>query len=68
MNNLAGKKEFRIIQKELRDNLKRYLKEQKDPRVMGNGDIFESYPSYSRMREFAGFKEKEEYNPEFEVK
>ena len=68
MNNIAGKEEFRIIQKELRDNLKRDLKMQKDPRVMGNGDVFESYPRYSRMRKFSGFKEKGEYNPEFEVK
>jgi len=42
------------------------LKKQGDPRVTGNGDIFESYPRFGAMRNFPGFKKRGEYNPAFQ--
>lgn len=36
----------------LQQSLMGYLKETGDPRAIGNGDIFESYPRYSRIRSF----------------
>jgi uncharacterized sulfatase len=42
------------------------LREQGDPRALGTGDIFESYPRVSRMRpELGGFAERGEYNPKY---
>ena len=66
--NLAGKPEYKKIQTELRDTLIKNLKEQKDPRVLGYADIFDSYPSYNPMRNFQVFKERGKYNPKYEVK
>jgi len=66
MNNLAEQAEYDQIKSELRSTLKNKLTEQKDPRMLGNGDIFESYPRYSRMRQFEGFKKQGEYNPEYQ--
>ncbi len=43
LNNLADKKEFEAIKKGLHDLLIAELKNQKDPRVFGNGDIFDKY-------------------------
>lgn len=65
MNNLAGEDKYSKIVSKLRQQLKQILIKQKDPRVMGNGDIFESYPRYSKMRDFDGFKEQGAYNPEY---
>ena len=67
MNNLAGKAEFDSIKRELKTKLKQKLTQQQDPRMLGNGDIFESYPRYSRMRKFKGFKDRGAYNPKFQV-
>lgn len=44
MNNLADKKEFQKIKKELLKLLESELKKQGDPRMFGNGAIFDSYP------------------------
>lgn len=68
INNLAQEPQYAGVRKDLRAQLERLLKEQGDPRVLGYGDIFESYPRYSRMRNFPGFKKQGEYNPEFQVK
>ncbi|MBN2411246.1 sulfatase [candidate division KSB1 bacterium] len=66
MNNLAGQAGFERIKNELRTMLEKTLTGQKDPRMLGNGDIFESYPRYSRMRKFKGFKKQGEYNPQYQ--
>ena len=48
--NLADKPEFAEVLKRLRGELEQYLKETKDPRVLGKGDVWESYPRYSPIR------------------
>ena len=67
LNNLAEVPEFKAVAKKLRADLENSLTEQGDPRMLGHGDVFESYPRYSRMRKFNGFKKRGEYNPEYQV-
>ena len=43
LNNLANNKDFLIIKQQLKDLLESELKKQNDPRMFGNGAIFESY-------------------------
>ena len=64
--NLADEPEFQPIRQDLRTKLDKALAEQGDPRLYGNGDIFESYPRFGRMRNFPGFKERGKYNPEYQ--
>ena len=52
LNNLAGKAETKEKQAELKDRLMKKLKTTGDPRVHGNGDIFETYRRYSHLRKF----------------
>ncbi len=61
IRNLAGVFEYREIQESLGARLMDILKDQHDPRAFGY-EIFESYPRYSRMRDFPGFKERGQYN------
>ena len=65
LNNLADNPELAAIKEELREQLFEALRAQKNPRVLGNGDIFESYPRFAGMREFPGFKERGKYNPKY---
>jgi uncharacterized sulfatase len=66
--NLASDPAFGAV----RDSLERILKEQLtaegDPRMLGYGDIFESYPRFGLMRNWGGFQKRGAYNPAFEVK
>lgn len=66
LNDLARNPNYRLIRDNLRQLLRENLLKQGDPRMMGSGDIFESYPRFSRMRWFPGFKEPGEYNPAFQ--
>lgn len=66
LKNLADLPDYQETRQQLRQELQETLRSQGDPRMLGNGDIFESYPRYSRMRQFPGFKERGEYNPEFQ--
>jgi uncharacterized sulfatase len=68
LNNLAETAKFDKTKSALRKTLKDTLKRQGDPRMLGRGDIFESYPRYSAMRPFPGFKKRGQYNPKFQVK
>lgn len=43
MKNLAKEKEYQDIKKSLWQDLKQKLKETDDPRIYGNGDIFDNY-------------------------
>lgn len=43
MNNLATNNEFSGVKNQLSDLMTQKLKEQNDPRIMGNGDIFDNY-------------------------
>ena len=67
-HNLAGNPEYASIKKDLKERLKKLLTQQGDPRMLGYGDIFESYPRFGLMREWPGFKERGKYNPEYEPK
>ena len=49
-----------------RARLAAILKAEGDPRVLGTGDVFDSYPRHSPMRpELGGFAEQGQYNPAF---
>lgn len=51
----------------LRRQLADVLKAERDPRALGTGAIFDSYPRYSPMRkELGGFAEEGKYNPAFQ--
>ena len=52
LENLAGKEEFKDILIEHRNRLDERLVATKDPRVMGNGDIWEEYIRFSPIRDF----------------
>ncbi len=64
--NLASSPEYASIKNDLENELKKLLTEQKDPRMLGYGDIFDSYPRFGGMRNWPGFKEKGKYNPAFQ--
>ena len=66
LTNLANSPQFAAKKKELAEKLEAELKAQQDPRVFGNGDIWESYPRHSPMRpELGGFAERGQYNPRY---
>ena len=44
LNNLAEKSEFMALKKELSELMEKELLEQGDPRILGNGDLFDKYP------------------------
>ena len=52
MKNLADKKELADIKNKLREQLFAELKEQGDPRVLGQGDIFDQYEPASAGKDF----------------
>jgi len=66
IENLAGRPELASAQTRLRADLERLLREQKDPRLVGPTDLFDSYPRYSPMRKFPGFREEGAYNPKYQ--
>ncbi|UCH11802.1 MAG: sulfatase [Fidelibacterota bacterium] len=65
LHNLADDLAYERIRDNLHAELERVLTAQGDPRVLGYGDIFESYPRFNRMRDLEGFKEYGKYNPKF---
>ena len=65
INNVANEASFVEVKTRLQEQLMQQLKNQGDPRVNGNGDVFDSYPRISPMREFSGFHERGQYNPAF---
>jgi uncharacterized sulfatase len=52
LNNLALDPAFLKVTQKYRDEMSSFLKETGDPRANANGDIWESYRRYSRMRSF----------------
>ena len=44
MRNLAKNKNYTSLKSALKNQLFNKLKSQKDPRVMGKGDVFDNYP------------------------
>lgn len=65
VQNVAADPAYAAIKKELSAKIEANLKAQGDPRVLGYGDIFDSYPRISSMRAFPGFRERRAYNPAF---
>ncbi|MFP4501857.1 MAG: sulfatase [Candidatus Hydrogenedentota bacterium] len=66
MKNLAADPAHADTLLELRAKLMGALHATNDPRVLGTGDIFESYPRVSHMRPYlGGFSEQGEYNLEY---
>ncbi|MEZ5038456.1 MAG: sulfatase [Saprospiraceae bacterium] len=63
--NLAKEESLKAIKETLKSELMTQLAMQGDPRVLGDGDIFESYPRFASMRAFAGFRERGAYNPKY---
>ena len=52
LNNLALDPEYLKVTQKYRDEMDKFLKITGDPRANGNGEIWESYKRYSRMRSF----------------
>ena len=65
LNDLSGQASVAKIKAQLKSKLDQSLTTQGDPRVLGNGDIFDSYPRFGLMRPFEGFKKRGKYNPAF---
>lgn len=69
LTNLAGAPAHASLQSSLSGQLEAVLREQQDPRILGTGDIFDSYPRHSPMRpELGGFAERGHYNPKYQAK
>ena len=52
LENLAAASSYAAVKQGLSRQLLDYLKQTGDPRVVGDGDIWESYPRYSPIRKF----------------
>lgn len=52
LNNLIDARAAVRVRKQLQASMVQYLTETEDPRVLDGGDVFESYPRYSRIRSF----------------
>jgi uncharacterized sulfatase len=70
LTNLAEDAEYSDVKAQLWKILEQELVKQQDPRALGYGDIFESYPRVSPMRseQFEGFSKQGQYNPEYQKK
>jgi N-sulfoglucosamine sulfohydrolase len=67
MKNLAADPAYASVREKLATELESTLRAQGDPRILGTGDIFESYPRHSPMRpQLGGFAEQGQYNPAFQ--
>jgi N-sulfoglucosamine sulfohydrolase len=66
LNNLADMPEYARLRKQMLAAMETDLREQLDPRALGKGDLWESYPRHSPMRkELGGFAERGEYNRKY---
>ena len=52
MNNLATDKNYAEIKTKLADEMKQKLTEQNDPRILGNGDIFDNYEYAGTVKDY----------------
>ncbi len=69
LKNLAAAPAQAAVKSKLRADLEAALIAQKDPRMLGAGDVFESYPRHSPMHEdLGGFAASGAYNPAFQRK
>lgn len=58
VNNLASDPQYASVIKKLKAQMDKALKVQKDPRVLGNGDIFDYYPQAREEKMQKMYKEK----------
>lgn len=65
LHDLSRNPRYAPVLEAMRARLEKLLRDQEDPRVIGGGEVFESYPRFGRMRAFPGFKKRGAYNPEF---
>jgi len=66
LDNLSGDEAYADVLAELRETLERDLRAQSDPRVLGYGDILESFPRYASFNpNLKGFNKRGEYNPDY---
>ncbi|MGC8795353.1 MAG: hypothetical protein ACP5U2_18425, partial [Bryobacteraceae bacterium] len=66
LRNLAGVPAFDKIRRTMRSTLEQALTRHGDPRLVGKGDIWESYPRFSPMRpELGGFAQEGKVNPKY---
>jgi uncharacterized sulfatase len=65
---LARNPRYATLRDSLEARLRSLLRSQGDPRMLGYGDIFDSYPRFGLMRNWGGFQKRGAYNPAFEVK
>ena len=65
LHNLSADANLQPVREKLKNELEHQLTIQGDPRILGTGDIFDSYPRFGKMRSFDGFKQKGKYNPQF---
>jgi N-sulfoglucosamine sulfohydrolase len=65
LKNLAHNASFKGIKSELSKILMSELVKQGDPRTGAHGNVFDSYPRFGKMRNFAGFKQQGAYNEAF---
>ena len=52
LTNLADQPEYRALRDQLISQLKAHLTKTGDPRVLGNGNVWESYKRVSSIRKF----------------
>lgn len=65
LTNLAGDPRLKAVRQRLRDDLRKTLEAQGDPRMRGS-EVFDSYPRISAMRPvLGGFAERGKYNPKY---
>ena len=63
LENLASNPEYRPILDAMNLILQEELRKGGDPRIVGYGDIFDSYPRYSSTRAYPGFNTSGKYHP-----
>ena len=52
LKNLAADPAFAKTKAELSGQMMQYLEQTRDPRALGEGDLWETYPRYSNIRKF----------------
>jgi N-sulfoglucosamine sulfohydrolase len=52
LNNLANDEKYSAIKREMEEKMTEKLREQKDPRIFGNGDIFDNYEYAGAVRNY----------------
>lgn len=67
LHDLSANSRYAVVLAGMRARLETLLAEEGDPRVLGGGEVFESYPRYGKMRFFPGFRERGAYNPDYQA-